>query len=125
MGMVVVLAMMVFAAPAMAQSDEITVNTTNESIYNYYAGERNATDLSVTVSGGKEPYRYEWYLGEDIVGYSSTYDFPNGYPGLYKKQAGTYKCVVTDAEGKKGTSQNIIVIINDAPTLTVYGNGKK
>ena len=49
LGMVVVLAMMVFAAPAMAQSDEITVNTTNESIYNYYAGERNATDLSVTV----------------------------------------------------------------------------
>ena len=65
--------------------------------------------LSVAVTGGKEPYSYQWYInydgkdfrqGDDAKDASyKPWDDPNKYVTL-----GNYYCVVTDANGTTATS---------------------
>lgn len=59
--------------------------------------------LSVTAKGGTTPYSYEWTLNGTLVGRAQTYKATKG---------GTYKCKVTDSNGKSVTSSSATVTDN-------------
>ncbi len=72
----------------------ISIEKTNysTSTLNYY--------LLLSVTGGKEPYRYQWYNDAGAISGST-------YMGYTVTEWGSYYCVVTDSAGNKGTSDTM------------------
>ena len=72
----------------------ISIEKTNysTSTLNYY--------LLLSVTGGKEPYRYQWYNDAGAISGSTYTDYS-------VTEWGSYYCVVTDSAGNKGTSDTM------------------
>ncbi|QFR55798.1 whisker protein [Yersinia phage JC221] len=74
--------------------------------------EGNILNLSVSVTGGKSPYTYQWTKDNANVGTSSAMF---NIPSLSRTDAGDYKVVVTDADNNSITSVVTTVVVNPAP----------
>ncbi|MBR0383756.1 MAG: immunoglobulin domain-containing protein, partial [Eubacteriaceae bacterium] len=127
LGLVVLLAMMIFAAPAMAQStegvdaistnaDQITVETNSADSYTFIENTSERVDISVTAIGGTEPYSYQWYKNGEVLKWS-TYNKTFFY--AHPENAGTYKCVVTDVNGNRGESKTINITVKPSPHIYI------
>ena len=80
--------------------------------------EGDKTTLSVTVSGGKAPYTYEWYRCYKVYDYSGLETKVNFYwlntnnantQNYTVSEAGEYRCLIRDSLGNKLTSNEIEV----------------
>lgn len=74
--------------------------------------EGEAASLSVTVYGGVAPYKYQWYKDYSQISgaTSSAYE---------TKQAGSYFCKITDAEGTTVTSSTAVVTVVKTDPLII------
>nr|WP_175265962.1 SdrD B-like domain-containing protein [Methanothrix thermoacetophila] len=72
----------------------------------------NSIELTATVTGGEEPYSYQWYKDDSpITGATGSSYTATG--------AGSYKVVVTDANGCTGTSDEVPVTSVGSPSVSV------
>ena len=73
--------------------------------------------LSVTVSGGEEPYSYQWTVDGALLSDGTEVEYLATEPGAYS-------CTVTDAAGTKVKSRSAVVKVNapDDGTLTIIKN---
>ncbi|MGI5874271.1 MAG: immunoglobulin domain-containing protein [Bacillota bacterium] len=78
--------------------------------------EGGAAELTIEVSGGKEPYAYQWQKknGETWRSVSGAEEAT-----LNVTEAGSYRCVVTDAKDDAEISDAAVVTVKEAAPLTV------
>ena len=78
--------------------------------------EGGAAELTIEVSGGKEPYAYQWQKknGETWRSVSGAEEST-----LNVTEAGSYRCVVTDAKDDAEISDAAVVTVKEAAPLTV------
>ena len=74
--------------------------------------EGNILNLSVSVTGGRSPYTYQWTKDNTNVGTSSAMF---NIPSLSRTDAGDYKVVVTDADNNSIASVVTTVVVNPTP----------
>ena len=108
-----------------AQPENLTVKTAENAAF------------AVTVSGGKEPYKFEWYYSgasetqfarcEDAVDWNMRFEILNDsgrstltvlQADVNAKQDGSkYYCVVTDADGATVTSATAVLTVTETFTI--------
>ncbi len=90
--------------------------------------------FSVTVSGGKTPYKYEWHRLSVVTSQDQIPDDPEWFSGIgtaslvtkdcaAKENGDRYYCVITDANGKKVTSDKATLTVKEA-TLSITSQPK-
>ncbi|MBE6724305.1 MAG: hypothetical protein E7576_03755 [Ruminococcaceae bacterium] len=96
-------------------SDTATVHSASLAISKQTEGGTLGVTLSVTVTGGKTPYSYQWYKeGSGLISGAAS--------DSYKPTAvGNYYCKVTDSTGTTVTSKTMNVIYGP---LTITGQPK-
>jgi len=116
------------------ESDIVTITTSDFALEKGLAEKTEVAlgdnvQLSVKASGGKEPYKYEWYIAEYIQSTMSYTMTPLKYDGdtanitvtsnhLPKSinMITSYSCVITDAEGSKAQTSTTIVDVTPKNT---------
>ncbi|MCY7353426.1 MAG: hypothetical protein LH606_22670, partial [Cytophagaceae bacterium] len=79
----------------------------------------SSTNLTATPVSGTGPYSFQWKLGANNVGVSTT------NPVLVANQPGSYTVVVTDARGCTATSNALSITENPAPTANAGPGGSR
>jgi len=72
----------------------------------------NSIELTATVTGGEEPYSYQWYKDDSPITEATDSSYTT-------TEAGSYKVVVTDANGCTGTSNEVTVTSVGSPSVGV------
>jgi hypothetical protein len=77
----------------------------------------NNVSFSVVVAGGTQPYTYQWYFNNAVIGgaTSSTYSITPATGG----NTGIYKVIIHDANGQELISNNATLVVT-VPTINVY-----
>ena len=143
-GLLVVLAMMIVASPAMAQEietadDQLTVTVeetqdwaikTGENAYQLYVNEHIPYEWAATAAGGSGSYTYQWQKKNEenqFIDFSSPKQSENSTLNLsylpdVKAYQGVYRCKVTDSAHHEGYSDEITITVSDYPSLSIQGS---